>query len=296
MKVGGVVLHYRRWPRVRSTLDALLEQGRRLDELVVVDNCSGDGSAARIREAFPKLTVIEAPHNGGYASGMNIGIDRLMRLGAEAILLLTHDCELQPNAVEILVRRLEAEPRVGAVGPLLGFADARERVFSAGGTIDPITWKTDQILAPSLIEEWSGRPPHEVDWLDGAAILLRTDAMRQAGHLSTAYFMYFEETEYLHRLRRGGWSVECVPAAVGWQEPRMVTFPLEFRIRNRLRFLARNAPRTVLRRELSSLVSWSVKRSILRPRRARRILSPRVRGILDFALDRSGPPAADDTT
>jgi N-acetylglucosaminyl-diphospho-decaprenol L-rhamnosyltransferase len=290
MRVGAVVLHYRFWPGIRSTLRCLLAQHPRPDEIVVVDNCSGDGSASRIRDEFAGLTVIESSHNGGYAAGMNVGIRRLLIQEMEAILLLTHDCELGPDAVAKLVERLEVQPRVAAVGPLLGFSSSREQVFSAGGTIDPITWETGQILVPDKIDEWRGMPPHEVDWLDGAAILLRSKAVREAGPLSTAYFMYFEESEYLLRLRRRGWSVECVPAAVGWQEPRMLTFPLEFRIRNRLRFLARNAPMAVLRRELAYLLSSSIKGSIRRPRRARKILIPRIRGITDFALARNGPP------
>jgi GT2 family glycosyltransferase len=290
MRVGAVVLHYRFWPGIRSTLRCLIAQHRRPDEIMVVDNRSGDGSASRIRDEFAGLTVIESSHNGGYAAGMNVGIRSLLIHEMEAILLLTHDCELRSDAVEKLVERLEAQPRVAAVGPLLGFSSSREQVFSAGGTIDPITWETGQVLVPDKIDEWRGMPPHEVDWLDGAAILLRSEAVREAGPLSTAYFMYFEESEYLLRLRRRGWKVECVPAAVGWQEPKMSTYPVEFRIRNRLRFLARNAPMAVLRRELASIVLWSMKRTVRRPRRVRQIWGPRVKGIMDFALARNGPP------
>jgi GT2 family glycosyltransferase len=290
MRVGAVVLHYRYWPGIRSTLKCLLAQHPQPDEIIVVDNCSGDGSASRIREEFAGLTVIETSHNGGYAAGMNLGIRSLLIQEMEAILLLTHDCELRADAVEKLADRMEGQPEVAAVGPILGFCSSREKVFSAGGFIDPTTWETSHILVPDKIDEWNGKPPHEVDWLDGAAILLRSEAVREAGPLSTAYFMYFEESEYLLRLRHRGWSVECVPAAVGWQEPRMLTFPLEFRIRNRLRFLARNAPKAVLRSELAYLLLSSIKGSIRRPRRARKILTPRIKGITDFALARNGPP------
>jgi N-acetylglucosaminyl-diphospho-decaprenol L-rhamnosyltransferase len=56
------------------------------------------------------------------------------------------------------------------------------------------------------------------EWLDGAAVLLRSDAIRDAGMLDEDYFLYFEDTEYLLKLRRLGWLVECIPAAVAWQE------------------------------------------------------------------------------
>lgn len=296
MRVGAVVLHYRFWPQVRSTLGCLLSQHRRPDEIIVVDNCSGDGSVGRIREAFGGLTVLESGHNGGYAAGMNIGIRRLLHQGMDAILLLTHDCELRSDAVQKLEERLEARPRVAALGPLLGFSNARERVFSAGGLVDPMTWETNHISTPGEIVGWRGKPPHKVEWLDGAAILLRADAVRQAGPLSTSYFLYFEDSDYILRLRRLGWEAECVPDAVGWQEPRMKGLPLEYRIRNRLRFLARNAPRAVLDREIYSLILWSIKRTVRRPRKVRQIWAPRVKGIVDFALARNSPPYRQDGT
>jgi GT2 family glycosyltransferase len=295
MRVGAVVLHYRFWPGIRAVLDSLLAQDRPVDEIIVVDNCSEDGSARRIRDAYGgRLTFVEASRNGGYAAGMNAGIGPLLHRGMDAILLLTHDCELRSDAVGKLVDRLEAEPGTAAVGPLLGFLSSREKVYSAGGLIDPITWEGIHHTTPDQMAEWGDKPPHEAEWLDGAAILFRSDALRQGGPLSIAYFMYFEECEYLLRLRRLGWKVECVPAAVGWQEPSMLTFPLEFRIRNRLRFLARNAPGKVLGRELSSIVLWAMKRTVLRPRKVREIWGPRLKGIADFALARNGPARSRD--
>lgn len=290
MRIGSVVLHYRFWPGVRSTLTSLLGQTRPLDQVVVVDNFSGDGSAERIREKFPDLSVIQAPYNGGYAAGMNIGIGRLLAQGMDGILLLTHECELRSDAVERLIDRMEAEPSVAAVGPLLGYLSSREQVYSAGGLLDPVTWETSQIRSPERISGWRDREPHRVAWLDGAAMLLRTDALRQAGPLSTAYFMYFEESEYLLRLQSRGWRVECVPTAIGWQEPAWESCPLAFRIRNRLRFLARNAPKRVLARELSYLIVNGLKRTVRRPGSVRRVLGPRLKGIKDFALGHVGPP------
>src|SRR5437867_12685154 len=117
MRVGAVVLHYRLWPRVLQTLEALVSQTRPPDEIVVVDNHSGDGSVGRLRRAFPSIHVIEARENGGYAAGMNIGTDAVLGRGADAILLLTHECRMAPDALGELVARLEVEPALGAVGP-----------------------------------------------------------------------------------------------------------------------------------------------------------------------------------
>ena len=73
MRVGAVVLHYRLWPQVRSTLEGLASQTRPPDDLVVVDNRSGDGSLGELRTAFPEIEIVETAANLGYAGGMNVG-------------------------------------------------------------------------------------------------------------------------------------------------------------------------------------------------------------------------------
>jgi GT2 family glycosyltransferase len=261
-KVGAVVLHYRFWPEVRSTLSALLSQSRPPDRVVVIDNDSGDGSAAHLRQSFPGIEVIEAGANLGYGGGMNLGLKHLLKHEMDAILLLTHECRLAPDALAALVLRLQEEPSVGAVGPLLAYRSRPAVVFSAGGEIDRTLWRPRHFHEPRLVAEWAGRPPRRAEWLDGEALLLRSDTVLEMGMLDESYFLYFEETEYLLELGRRGWAVECVPAAVAWQEPGKL--PTYLWIRNRLRFLGRMAPKRHVLREACRLAA-SVMRCILFP-------------------------------
>src|SRR5438552_11306189 len=84
MRIGAVVLHYRSWPGIQATLERVLDQGRVPDDVILVDNCSNDGSVDRIRAAFPQLEIFELERNGGYAAGMNAGIRTLLAKGADA--------------------------------------------------------------------------------------------------------------------------------------------------------------------------------------------------------------------
>jgi GT2 family glycosyltransferase len=79
--------------------------------------------------------------------------------------------------------------------------------------------------------------------------LLRRAALDATGPISEDYFLYYEETDYFVRMRRRGWAVACVPAALGSQEPGR--HPQALWVRNSLKFLADNAPRSVLARELT---------------------------------------------
>lgn len=281
MTIGAVVLHYRRWPDVGWCLDALHEQSRRPEEVVVVDNASGDGSADRIADAYPWVRVVEAEENLGYGAGMNLGVSAL-DAGHDAVLLLTHECILAPDALALLDERLRAEPNVGAVGPLIGLLSDRERVFSAGGYIGA-RWRPDHTSDPKALAAWRDAPPREVAWLDGCALLLRREAVAAVGRFDESYFMYFEETDLMLRLADAGWRVECVPRAVAWQEPGRK--PVYVWTRNRLRFLARWAPRRVLAREVLGLGRRALHRGTGRRRAELAALAAFLRG-------RSGPPPA----
>ena len=285
--LGAVVVHYRRWPHVRQCIDALLAQTRRPDEIVIVDNRSEDGSPDRIRAAYPELVVLEASENAGYGAGVNLGVDRLRSSRLEAVLVLTHECVLAPDALERMEARLREDERLGAVGPLLGYRSDPNRVFSAGGTLETRTWRGRHVDKPTAVRDWDGAEPREVDWLDGACLLVRAAAMSELGPIDDRMFMYFEELDYFCRMRRAGWRVECVPAAHAWQEPGPK--PTYLLTRNRLRFLARNAPR------------WQVVREVLRlVRRIGRRLGTDADGssrkrleltaLLHFLVARSGPP------
>jgi GT2 family glycosyltransferase len=235
--------------------------------------------------------VIEAGANLGYGAGMNLGMTHLLNQGMDAILLLTHECRLAPDALDALVRRLEEEPRVGAVGPLLGYRSRPTMVFSAGGEIDRRIWRPRHLHDPQLLAEWVGRPPRKAEWLDGAAVMLRSEAVREAGMLDESYFLYFEETEYLFVMGRRGWSVECVPAAVAWQEPG--TRPAYLWLRNRLRFLARTAPKRHVLREASRLAASVVRNSFLPSGDATPTeIRDRRRALLHFLARRWGPDAS----
>jgi GT2 family glycosyltransferase len=290
LKVGAVVLHYRFWPEVGSTLRALIKQTQPPERIVIVDNWSNDGSIESMKEAFPELEVLESPANLGYGAGMNLGMKLALDWGMDAVLLLTHECRLAPDALEALALRMKREPRVGVVGPLLAYRSEPGVVFSAGGEIDRANWRPRHFHEPRPLAEWAGRPPRKAQWLDGAALLLRSDAVREVGMLDEKYFLYFEEAEYLLKLGRLGWSVECVPAAVAWQEPG--DRPTYLWLRNRLRFLARAAPKRHVLRESSRLAA-SVIRNSVSPNAAipAAELRDRRRALAHFLMRRWGPDA-----
>lgn len=291
MKVAAGVLHYRFWPDVRTTLDALLAQTRAPDAILVVDHASGDGSADEIRAAYPDLELMELVENRGPTAGMNHLLRTLLARDVDAVLVLPHDLELAPDALAQLAARLEREPGLGAVGPLVAFKDRRERVFYAGGYVRRHNWSLYFRDSPPEVSDWRDEPPHRVDFLELGGILLRAEAARGAGPLPDRFYYWMDDIDYTIRIGAQGWRLECVPAAVAWQD--FSDPPPYLATRNTLGLIARNAPRRVLARELVRTAYWLV-RDTVRPRAGSRAdLRPRLRGLVDFCLNRWGqPPAA----
>ena len=289
MRVGTGVLHYRSWPEVRETIDALLAQTRPPDELVVFDNGSGDGSAERIRDAYPTVQVRSVAANLGPIAGMNRVIDLVLELGVDAVHVVTDDCALAEDALEQLMARLEEDPSLGAVGPVLGYSSEPEWLWSAGGEIDSRNWDTGHPRLAPTVSQAGRRAPYEVDWLDGSGVLMRAEAVRQTGRYWEPFFYLFDEPDYHIRMRRLGWRVECVPAAAAWQEPGSPN-PYML-VRNRFGFLARNAPRRILARDIVRVVFYAARDTVRpRPGVRRAEVAKRLRGLVDFLRGRWGPP------
>ncbi len=289
MRIGAGIFHYRHWPGVRGTIDALLAQTRRPDAIVLYDHASGDGSADAIRAAYPDIEVVDAPDNRGAVAGENRIRRLLLERDFDALYVSPDDLELAPDALELLEARLEEEPAVGAVGPLIARPADRERIVFAGGYVRRDTWALDFRDSPPLLSDWAGTPPQQVDFIQTGGMLMRTEVARQAGEMSEKYYYWMEDVDYTLRIGKLGWRVECLPAAVGWQD--FGRPPGYIWTRNRLLLIARNAPKRFVPREVARQLYWIGRDAVNPPDGSRQELWARFRGVVDFCLGRWGRPS-----
>jgi GT2 family glycosyltransferase len=288
MRIGAGIYHYRRWPGVRDTIDALVAQTRKPDHIVVLDHASQDGSAEQLRAAYPDLEIVETPDNRGQVAGENRVRRLLLERGFDAVYTSPDDLELAPDAFEQLAARLEEDPAVGAVGPLIAHPDDRERIFYAGGYVHRRNWSLEFRETPPKLSDWQGRPPQAVDFLQTGGMLMRSEIARELGEMDERYWYWMEDVDYTLKIGELGWRVECLPAAVGWQD--FGNPGAYIKTRNRLLLIARNAPRRFVAREIARQLYWLGRDAVRRPKDARDDLWPRLRGVVDFCLGRWGPP------
>lgn len=203
-------------------------------EIIVVDNASRDGTVEMLRaeflgNKFPNVRVIANPENVGFTRGNNQGMTAAAEMPAAAsgryIFLLNPDTEIQRGATRALLDFMDApeNARVGIVGPQLVYADgslqsSRRRFPKFSTALFESTkleqwfprnrWLTDYRL---LITDNS--IPQDVDWVVGAAMLVRRAVYEQIGGFDERFFMYSEEMDWCLRAKRAGWRVVYFPHA-----------------------------------------------------------------------------------
>lgn len=180
-------------------------------EIIVIDNQSADGTPEALRAAFPHVRLIEARANLGFAAGNNLALRELLARDVPFILLLNPDTEPVGDAIPRLVRFLERRPDLVAVGPQLRYADgsvqsSRRRfptrmTFFWESTVLDRLWPANPWARRYRCADTPDDLAQPVDWLVGAALLVRGEAIRRAGLLDERFFMYSEELEWEWRLQ-----------------------------------------------------------------------------------------------
>jgi N-acetylglucosaminyl-diphospho-decaprenol L-rhamnosyltransferase len=211
---------------LRHCLDSIREslKGEKgkglLVETIVFDNGSADGSADMVREGFPRVHLMESEVNLGFTKGNNLAMGQSE---GRYILLLNPDTEVVGDSLGTMVAYMESHPRVGALGPQLlnpdGTTQSSRRRFPTlataflESTVLQRWFQGSRILKRYYVLDRPGDEIQPVDWVVGAALLIRREALHQVGPLNEEFFMYSEELEWCYRLKAQGWEVAYLPAA-----------------------------------------------------------------------------------
>lgn len=233
MHYAAVVLYFRLGAQIYDTLDALTSQSSRPDRIVLVDNASGDRVCDDMEDRYERCTLLRMPENMGYAVGMNAGA---ALLGGEfdAVLFMTHEVVLGPDCATRLLQAMESDEAVGMVGPALRLKESGG-LWSLGGLITR-RGNVRHNINPSFVSA--------VRWLDGACLLIRSEALHACGGFDEDYFLYWEDVDISLRIAERS-AVRCVPEATAYQDT--ATAPVYLRLRNQvLCWRKHSAPLAVL--------------------------------------------------
>lgn len=274
-----VVVSYNVWPDLQRCLTALAGTAH---EVVVVDSASTDGTQDRVRESFPDVRLIELAENGGYGAAVNAGIAATARAD---VLAMNADARPVGDAVARLVEFAEREPRVGVVGPKLlnpdGTLQPSLRAFPTGWRLATeyffLRWfaPRSRLLNSFYGAGFDHRTSRDADFLTGAVLLLRRQALEEVGVFDTSFFMFSEEVDLCYRMRAAGWRVTFDPDSefvhVGGASTKTVWAPMyREQVRGHLRFLAKHRGLEYAERTRKMLVwAFRVRSLVFRGERGR---------------------------
>lgn len=226
--VAVSIVNYRTAELVIAGLPALLEELSHFAEarVVIVDNASGGGDAEAIQAAIarngwaPRVSLVHAPHNGGFAAGNNLAFAEIARWAQRplGILLLNPDAEVRPGAVRALAALLGAHPAAGAAGACQEHPDGRRwsGAFRFPGPMSEFARASGigRLAQRFHIVHGMCTAPRRVDWVSGAAVMIRPEALESVGAMDEGFFLYFEEVDLMRRLADAGWETWHTPEAV----------------------------------------------------------------------------------
>lgn len=249
--------------------------------VVICDNASGDASLAEIaswadarmvradaplsRPALPRVlartewvdtnnprirfVLLANADNYGFAGGNNVGIEMALADPAcRYVLVLNNDTEVAFDALSKLQARAEEDPALVVVGATLVYHEKPETIQGLGCAYDRRRGRARTLYAGKSVHEL---PPLEViesqmEYVIGAAMLIRADMLRRIGGLSEAYFLYYEELDLSQRLLPGerlGWAPGALirhkvggSIGTGRAKARPSNVSLYYDQRSRLRF------------------------------------------------------------
>ena len=192
--------------------------------IFVFDNASQD-NPERIKKLFPEASIKLNRTNVGFGAAIN---QALTHCHSKYIVFLNPDAWVTDGFIETSIRCMDQNEKIGIMGPLIfdesGGIQGSARAFptpltSLFGRNSPITkiFPNNSISRRNILT-WrrDDKTPMEVDWVSGACMVVRREAMQAVGGFDKRFFLYWEDADLCRRIREAGWRV------VYYTEPRVI--------------------------------------------------------------------------
>jgi GT2 family glycosyltransferase len=236
--------------------------------LVCVDNGSTDGSQDAVRERFPRVAMIEAATNLGYAAGNNLGLRYALEHGARWVALVNNDATVAPDVVEGFERAAREHPRAGILAGKVYFADRPTTIWFAGQRVRERLGYSGRPRGYGRPDGWRYSRTRTTGRAVGALLAISQEAIETVGLLDEDLFAYVEDVDWALRVRSAGLEIVFAPDARAWHRvsgstggEAGSTHTIYYGVRNTVAVLERRRPLGGLgtaARRLAILASFSL--------------------------------------
>lgn len=219
MDLSIIIVNWKVRDLLEKCIQSIFEQTKNISfEVFIVDNNSGDGSVKMVQKKFPQVDLRASTENLGFAKGNNLAIKKSR---GKYILLLNPDTEILDNALEKMVRFMDAHLECGISGCKLlnpdlslqpsvrAFPDLASQIF--------ILLKIHHLFPHTkamykyLVQNFDYGKTQEVDQVMGAFMIIRREVIEKIGMLDENFWIWFEEVDFCKRAKAAGWKILYTP-------------------------------------------------------------------------------------
>jgi GT2 family glycosyltransferase len=215
-QVCVIVLNWENFQDTKNCLKSLEQTTYPNLRIIVVDNCSKDNSAERLKKEYSHLPFIVNSENLGFSRGCNVGIrEALKDRECAYVLLINNDAVLCPDSLLAAVDYAEADDRIGVISGKILLAAEIKTIWYAGGYID--RWRGQAVVRGfSEVDRGQYETPCEVGFATGALMLIKREVLEKVGLLPEEYFFGMEEWDYSLNVQRSGYKLYYIPKFVSY--------------------------------------------------------------------------------
>lgn len=229
-RIAVVIVNYGTADLATAAVDSVLarDHGSYQVEVHLLDNASPGNDAAALADAHAlrgwgdRVRLWPERENHGFGRGNNVVLQALAKASEPPcyVFLLNPDAQLQNEAIAILAGRLDKAPQAAAAGagitlpsglPVTAafrFPSMRSE-FAQAVNFGPLS----RMFRDRLVPLPADHPEGPVDWVAGAAVMMRFSVLRDLGGFDPDFFLYYEEVELMFRMRKSGHEILYVPEA-----------------------------------------------------------------------------------
>lgn len=215
------ILTYKSRDMLEGCLNSILSHHwSRRYEIIVVDNCSQDGTTEMVEQKYPAVWLIKNSSNKGVAPARN---QIIKEASGNFIIFLDVDTLVHPESLDTLIQVMESHLETAIGGPKLVYRDGKIQLscrpfpsllnIIIEGTFLRDWFPNSKFVKNYTMEDWPHDKMREVDWMYGAALIIRRGALEKIGLFDESFFYLYEDIDICFRAKKAGYKIYYIPQA-----------------------------------------------------------------------------------
>ncbi len=198
-KVYAIVVTHNGEKWINRCIGSLIQSSVPLD-ILVIDNCSKDGTLKCIREKYQSIKIIEQKKNIGFGRANNIGFNFALENRADFVFLLNQDAWISIDTIEKLIKAFQYDDQFGIISPLHFNGSGIELDFLFHVYLSKQFMRNRKTISNLLLQKDLNRP-YEISFVNAAAWMLKKKTIIRVGGFDPIFTHWGEDNNYINRLK-----------------------------------------------------------------------------------------------